>query len=107
MDSPHHHLYPPFPETIGDLISPGSRGGETRNANHIDFHIEIDGIYTLIGNRDLDVPRCIRSNHAQIERWGIGLGFQGTEETLLKKGNVGRINGVVGIDQFNSHFPGT
>ena len=104
MDSAHHHFHPPFPEGIGDLISPGSGGSERRDAHQIDLPIEIDGFYTLVRNRDLYVPWCIGRNHAQIERWGKGLRPERIEEALLNKADVSRVKGIIRIDQFNSHF---
>ena len=42
MDSHHYHFHPPFPEGIGDLISPGRSGREARNADQIDFLSEAE-----------------------------------------------------------------
>jgi hypothetical protein len=103
MDSTHHHLHSPLPVRIGYLISPGSGGSETRDAHQINFLLEIDGVHAFIRNRNLDIPWRIARNHAQIERWGIGLSPQRIEEALLKKADVRRVQGIIRVDQFNSH----
>ena len=98
-------IYSALPEGIGDLVSPGRSGGKGCNTNQVDFLIETEGTDTFVRNRDLNIIRSIGCNQAQIERREISLCLQGIGEALLEKVDVGRIDGIIWVDQVNSHFP--
>ncbi len=102
MDTTHDYRHLALAKSICNLIGPGSAVSVSGKAYKVYILVEINGFHTLIGNGYLDILGGVCGDHAEIERWRVGL-CPPRKEPLLEKGDIGRIRGVIWIDQLNSH----